>query len=1170
MAKSLVDKYEQILAQDPASTVFVELAKALLEKGEHARAIEVCQRGTGHHPTSIVGRVLWGKALINLGRPAEAMEQFDAAIGIDRENPHAYNLIGEVLLHKGLYRSALPLLRKAVALQPDDGRVRQWLEQTQAALAGGPAPVLSEPTQVDLPALAEGASVPVSLAPGASPLGEGAEAPKLPLSDDEPATDVFIGVVPAPVEPASAAAAPVSPSPPSSPAEDVPLDEDADRATDPFAKVPKRTESSDVIGGLTSTFDALSARGQTGELPLTPEPSISVSEDLLAEAQQRSSGLLPELSTNPENPLPSTQPSGPPVLAPVSPASGPQQRKPAGASRGGGGFLDDIPELPEPTSSLEVPKVEVSSQAAEAIAREYERELRQKLELSRADRSFFQKHWPKLAGGVLAALAVVLGTVVFLDIREQREATLRLLGEARRGIYQDTRASLTEALGILDGVLAADPQNADAHALSALANAVLFAEHGADAAKREKALSSLAAANVEAKHPAAVIVARYHVADGVAGRVEAGRAAVASELRDADLHELAGRVLLADGQAEAGLKRLQAALEAQAGHVRALVSLGDHFRGAGQHARALEFYAAAKDVSERHPARALGAAESRLELGEGLEESLVEVEALPQESELPEPQRARRALALGRLYAATGSAERGVELLTDGAARYPQRAYDFQLALGQAWRRAGRMAEAERALALALEQRPRSEEAREALARVLIDRDRPREALSKAPADADSRRISLVRAAAYAKLGQWKSARTELERTRVGGRYPTEAVIQLALADAAEGEVARAQEALEKTLAVARKSRSEVLVALAKVHQQKGELDKARQRYEEAAKETDDVEGACAFGRMLLSLGLPDLAVEPLSRSVERNDSHEEAHAALVQSLVMLGQYAQAAERAEKWTAATGTAASLRARAQTLLQTGQPKDALKPASSAIKKESKDPGGWRLRAAVHFANGDGKAAFRDLEQANRLNSKDAATFCEIGLAFLRQGNAEHAGAAFDAAVRENAELPCGKTGATYARLFGGKGAKPSLKDADALVKDAPTAADRGFAQTVRARTLLGQGKLKDAREAAEDAAKQWAWSGEAHLVRGLVLQRLKDEGAGEALAKAVAVDPAHGPARVAYADYLAAGTADERARAVDEYERFLQIGGAEPDVARVKRVLPELKRELASR
>ncbi|MFP2963725.1 tetratricopeptide repeat protein, partial [Myxococcus sp. 1LA] len=158
MAKSMVERYEQLLRQDPTSSVFVELAKALLEKGDTARAIEVCGQGISHHPSSIVGRVLWGKALIQQGRPAEAMEQFDQAISIEKDNPYAYNLIGEVLLQRGLYRSALPILRKAVALQPNDGRVKSWLDQAQQALAGGPAPVFADLMGLEKPASDEDAS----------------------------------------------------------------------------------------------------------------------------------------------------------------------------------------------------------------------------------------------------------------------------------------------------------------------------------------------------------------------------------------------------------------------------------------------------------------------------------------------------------------------------------------------------------------------------------------------------------------------------------------------------------------------------------------------------------------------------------------------------------------------------------------------------------------------------------------------------------------------------------------------------------------------------------------------------------------------------------------------------------------------------------------------------
>ncbi len=149
MSRSLVEKYEQMLSQDPSSTVFVELAKAFIERGDTAGPSRSASRVCRTTPSRSSGRVLWGKALINLGKASEAMNQFDLAVNIDRENPHAYNLISEVLLRKGLYRSALPILRKAATLQPNDGRIKQWLEQTKAALTGGPAPVLGDEAPVE-------------------------------------------------------------------------------------------------------------------------------------------------------------------------------------------------------------------------------------------------------------------------------------------------------------------------------------------------------------------------------------------------------------------------------------------------------------------------------------------------------------------------------------------------------------------------------------------------------------------------------------------------------------------------------------------------------------------------------------------------------------------------------------------------------------------------------------------------------------------------------------------------------------------------------------------------------------------------------------------------------------------------------------------------------------
>ncbi len=92
---SIVEKYQQIFAADPRSRIFVELARALLERGEPERAIEVCRTGLDHHPSSIQGRVIWGRSLLAQGDLPGAQDQFEIAIALDPASPYAFNLVGE-------------------------------------------------------------------------------------------------------------------------------------------------------------------------------------------------------------------------------------------------------------------------------------------------------------------------------------------------------------------------------------------------------------------------------------------------------------------------------------------------------------------------------------------------------------------------------------------------------------------------------------------------------------------------------------------------------------------------------------------------------------------------------------------------------------------------------------------------------------------------------------------------------------------------------------------------------------------------------------------------------------------------------------------------------------------------------------------------------------------
>jgi len=87
MGKSLTEKYEQILALDPRSLVFPELAKALVDQSNPERAAQICRRSLGHHPGSLGGWFQLGRAALRLGRRSEAIESFEKVITLDTGKP---------------------------------------------------------------------------------------------------------------------------------------------------------------------------------------------------------------------------------------------------------------------------------------------------------------------------------------------------------------------------------------------------------------------------------------------------------------------------------------------------------------------------------------------------------------------------------------------------------------------------------------------------------------------------------------------------------------------------------------------------------------------------------------------------------------------------------------------------------------------------------------------------------------------------------------------------------------------------------------------------------------------------------------------------------------------------------------------------------------------------
>jgi tetratricopeptide (TPR) repeat protein len=507
-----------------------------------------------------------------------------------------------------------------------------------------------------------------------------------------------------------------------------------------------------------------------------------------------------------------------------------------------------------------------------------------------------------------------------------------------------------------------------------------------------------------------------------------------------------------------------------------------------------------------------------------------------------------------------------VKALTEGASGAGKRAFDFQVALGDALRASGDLAAAQKSLETAVKQKPKSEEAKEALGRVLLGRDRERELLQRF-ADDPGRRMALPRGIAWGRLKDWKKARAELTRTSVQGKFPIEAVAWFALADAAEGDPDKAQTVLEKTLGAAKRPRADVAVALGKIYWQRGVLDRAKAQFEGASRDPRDYEGACALGRLLWTSGSPERAVDPLQLSIQRNRSHGESRHALSRVYLALAKPVEAQAQAETWAAENpSSAAAQKDVALALAQQGKWKESEAALGRALKLDAQDPESYRLKATLMFARGDGRAGFAALQKANGLAPKDGEVFCAIGRAFVRQGNVPQAQKAYQAATREDPASVCGLAGEVLLKPAAGK---PQLSKLQGLSSAAPRASDRALAAVAASRVALANGRVQEAKHSADLAVELQPFLSDAALAQGLVVRKLRDETkARELLIKAVQLDPADGPARLALADAYAAGGDTDAKRAYEEYVNFTRLAPKSPEMPRVKKLLPALKKRAA--
>ncbi len=827
-------------------------------------------------------------------------------------------------------------------------------------------------------------------------------------------------------------------------------------------------------------------------------------------------------------------------------------------------------EMPEPSSHLDVPKVEVNHKETEAIAKEYERELRAKLAAATSKKTFLQAHGLKLAVGLGAAVVALglIGSFAFTRWKHHGKDLASAVAEGRRLANADTRESYTEALKSLASAQSMDSSSAETWALTAYAHAMLYAEHTKSEKDKAEALDALGHHGVRDTYPELATVVDWELSGGAAG---AKQQLLSSSLDKSEVHCEAGRILLADKKPDEAFKRLERAVALLPTNERALVALGDYYLAFEDYDTAIKVLTGpAAELSPLHPSRVLTLAQARLELGVQLEESLAEVEKLPLTEQLPPSQRARRELIHAQLLSAAGRHDEALKRLADAAPLYKDhglRLRDGHRPGGEERRqdggRPGRLREGAQA-------RP-EERRREGRPRPGAARAQPREGPAQRQAH-----LGRAQGVAGARHRRGAAGRLEAGEERAGahpgGRQVPRRGRHLPRAGRGAEEEGgdKGVQMLEKLASATKKHKATVQVALARIYMKRSMLDKAKAQLEEAANDPNDYEANAVLGELLLNLGLNDLALDHLQKAVDRNASHLPARHLLVRTLLATGKLPEALKSAKAGADDNPKAGEAqRDYAEAAFFNGLIKEADVASQAAVKYASDDPGSWRVRARVQFALADSKTAMKSLETANKLNAKDSETFCAIGFGFFRQGNNETALAAFGAAVQNDPKSVCGRLGAFF--VFPTANVNSTLKTVAELLKSSPPSWDKALILTTKAQALLQAGAGKEARAAAEEAVAMMPAFGFTHYALARVLFRLNgnDPRAVEEAQKAALADGGYAAARLFYADLLVRGDNESKKQAVREYEAFLALSSNEGELARVRKALPDLKKRLAN-
>ncbi len=120
---------ERIVSQDPSSPLYLPVAERMREQGRVDDAIRLCEERRGRPGHGVGDHVVLGRCYLAAGRLTEARAQFESAVALDRENVVALKALAGILSHEGRHGTAADFYRAVCRIDPGDLESQSALHQ---------------------------------------------------------------------------------------------------------------------------------------------------------------------------------------------------------------------------------------------------------------------------------------------------------------------------------------------------------------------------------------------------------------------------------------------------------------------------------------------------------------------------------------------------------------------------------------------------------------------------------------------------------------------------------------------------------------------------------------------------------------------------------------------------------------------------------------------------------------------------------------------------------------------------------------------------------------------------------------------------------------------------------------------------------------------------------